>query len=437
MIDAMHRVDLSASADLPILLEMLRDASTRRRPEEMLRAFGQHLWRVRPVDRVVTVSVRALNPGEYKVTRVIDRGAHAVDPDNPPNPWRDWDRLETHTGGFIGSIIARPEPQLLHDLRVADDPALGDAVADMRCCMASPLFDDGRVLNWNLYLCADPRGYTPRDLADHLVTTNLVGTATRNLVAVNRAEELNRALQRQLEAVARVQQALLPAQIPRIPFTRIATSYLTSDEAGGDYYDFLGLPGGGWGILIADVAGHGAAAATVMAMLHAILHGYEGPDFSPASVIRYANRRLATSLIENSFVTAFFGVYDPSTGSLAFARAGHNPPRLKRGGTGEIIALDGGAALPLGITLDHPVEQDRVVLEPHDTLVLYTDGITEAFGPGREMFGVDRLDRTLEACSGEPDCVVESVHAALYEHTRARTRDDDQTIVALRRTPER
>jgi len=81
---------------------------------------------------------------------------------------------------------------------------------------------------------------------------------------------------------------------------------------------------------------------------------------------------------------------------------------------------------PLGAT------SASIRLEPGDTVVMYTDGITEAFNPSREMFGVAGLDASLEGCSGAPDCVVDSVHGALYEHTNSRTRDDDQTIVALR-----
>jgi len=230
-----------------------------------------------------------------------------------------------------------------------------------------------------------------------------------------------------------VQQALLPREIPKIPGLKIATSYLTSDEAGGDYYDFFPAPNGTWGVVIADVAGHGAAAATVMAMLHAILHGYRGPDFAPDAVLRYANSRLEACRIESTFVTAFFGVYDPATGRLEYARAGHNPPRLKQRDGGGVRAVDGAHGLPLGITRDYEMRSGSLDLRVGDTLVLYTDGITEAFSAEREQFGIHRLDGALVGCSGEPDCVVDSVHKALYKHTRSLAREDDQTIVAIRR----
>ncbi|MFG0241247.1 MAG: PP2C family protein-serine/threonine phosphatase [Phycisphaerales bacterium JB054] len=421
----------TAADQISVLAEMLRDVSSVDEPVEMLRRFGQHFWRVRPIDFLISTSSRGLPEGHYKVTRALpgQRDGH----ESGPNPWRDWDKLTTHTGGFLGEVMSRVEPQLFHDLHITDDPALGDTIAGFGSCLASPIFDRGEPLNWNFNFHREPRFFTRKHLADHFLTTNLIGTATRNLLAVNRAEELNRRLTAQLEAVARVQQALLPIEIPDIPDLAIATSYLTSQEAGGDYYDFFPLPGGRWGVLIADVAGHGAAAATVMAMLHAILHGYEGPEYDPAAVMRYANRRLGNHRIDATFVTAFFAVYDPADHTIVYARAGHNPPRLKRGDTGEVLVLDDAPGLPLGITDDYDIQTGRLALDLHDTLVLYTDGITEAFSADREQFGTNRLDAALIGCSGEPGCVVDSVHKALYQHTRSLSRDDDQTIVALRR----
>lgn len=427
----MRRVEIPDTHELTVLAEMLRDVSQVRDPVSLLNRFGRHFWKVRAVDLMVTLSRRGLPDGHYKITRSVRPAQLTGEPTH--NPWRDWPSLPAHRGGFLGEVIANPVPQLIHDLDVRDDPVLGSALAEMGSCMASPLFDEGQAMNWNLYFHREPRFYTPDYLADHFLTTNLVGTATRNLLAVNRADELNRRLTAQLEAVARVQQALLPTRLPSIPGLKIATSYLTSDEAGGDYYDFFALPGGRWGVLIADVSGHGAAAATVMAMLHAILHGYQGPDYAPDAVMAYANRRLASSRIDGTFVTAFFGVYDPETGRVTYARAGHNPPRLKRGDTGEVVAVDDAPGLPLGITDDYSVHTSEVVLRHLDTLVLYTDGVTEAFNAAREQFGIAGLDESLHGCSGDPDCVVDSVHKALYKHTGSLSRDDDQTIVALRR----
>jgi sigma-B regulation protein RsbU (phosphoserine phosphatase) len=118
---------------------------------------------------------------------------------------------------------------------------------------------------------------------------------------------------------------------------------------------------------------------------------------------------------------------------LEYSRSGHNPPLLKRGNSGRVRLLDGASTFPLGIFGDYEPPSERVQLDPKDTIVLYTDGITEAFGPGgvSDMFGLDGLRASLNECSGAPECVVDSVHAALYRHTGSRDRDDDQTIVAF------
>jgi sigma-B regulation protein RsbU (phosphoserine phosphatase) len=327
--------------------------------------------------------------------------------------------------------MATGEPALLGLDGVPDDPALGGAAADMRAVLATPIFDRGRPLNWAFQFVRDAAAFNEDALELFVMVANLSGTATRNLVAVREAEQATSRLRGQFEEVARVQQSLLPRTLPDIPGLSLATSYLTSDQAGGDYYDFFPFEDGRWGILIADVAGHGAAAATVMAMLHAILHAYQGSGMHPHLVLEHANSRLVAAGLEGAFTTAFLAVYDPATGEFQFSRAGHNPPRWKRGASGEVLSIEEAGSLPLGVFEPLGATSASIKLEPGDTIVLYTDGITESFNAKREMFGVSGLDAALEGCSGQPACVVDSVHAALYDHTHSRTRDDDQTIVAL------
>lgn len=425
--------------NIALLVDAMRAVSRETEPNRVLYTFGRRLHRIRPVDIFLSVSTRGLAPGEYKITRLF-RTADMYDEslgerlEEQQNPWLRWDDLPTHVGGFIGDVIALGEPQLMQELDLRGDPAFGDELEGMGSCMALPLFDQGEAINWSFQFRTAHDGFTLEMLEQTLITSNLFGNATRNLVALKQVKELHAALEKQFEEVARVQQMLLPKRLPTVPKMKLAASYLTSTHAGGDYYDFFEFPDGRWGVLIADVSGHGAGAATVMAMLHAILHGYSD-SASPASILRYANERLVAAELEGMFVTAFFGVFDPDAATFEYSRAGHNPPRIKLG-TGEVRALDGAATLPLGIFDEFEPTSERVTLSPMDTIILYTDGITEAFSPSGagegDMFGVHRLDDALEGCSGEPECVVDSVHAALHAHTRSLDRDDDQTLVALR-----
>src|SRR5262249_19215811 len=148
-------------------------------------------------------------------------------------------------------------------------------VADMVNCMVVPVFDGDQIASWNFSFsrCLE-KDVDAREVGQAQMITNLLGLASRQLTAVAAINAPNSQPPDQLRQLASVQQSLLPSRTPDIPGLEIATSYLTSNESGGDYYDFFPLPGERWAILIADVSGHGAAAATVMAMLHAILHCY-------------------------------------------------------------------------------------------------------------------------------------------------------------------
>jgi sigma-B regulation protein RsbU (phosphoserine phosphatase) len=430
----MHCVDTRDNLRIASLIDMFQSISVATDPSEVVRLLRRHVRRTDEyATGVINVSTRGLEPGSYKITR---RWLTDDFENDRTNPWRDWDSLPTHRGGFLGEVIRFNYPELIHHLDIRNDPILGNDIATFGSCMVIPTFLEGKVSHWSIFLHPLPEGFTVADLEQRILTTNLVGSAVRHLVVAKEVQVLNGALTQQFEQVARVQQSLLPDKIPQVPGLKIATSYLTSDQAGGDYYDFFRLPDDRWGFLIADVSGHGAGAATVMAMLHAILHSYDRLADGPASVLRYANARLVDAHMDGGFVTALFAVYDPRTRELRFSRAGHPEPLLKEGGTGAVRRLAGAAYLPLGIFDEYRVEETSLTLHPLDTVILYTDGITEAFNTAKEMFGIEGLDAAMTECSGEPDCAVDSIHTALYKHTNSRSRADDQTLVVLRVTEE-
>lgn len=440
-------------------MEMLRTISIAKSPLDVMRAFASKYWPLRPIDFLYSISCRDLPQGQYRITRAIDvRGILAGEMVyNPTATWLHRDQIPVHSGGFLGDIIADGEPKLITDLRVSDDPVLGNDLAGFRSAQIIPLFDNGEPRFWTAQFKREPAAFSVDAFEQALIVGNLLGGTNTRLLLVEEINQLNAKLRGQFEEVARVQRSLLPRQIPDLPGHKIATSYLTSDEAGGDYYDFFRLPPKDgpngkherWGIIIADVAGHGAAAATVMAMLHGVLHSfvsYNGGPSGPEEVIRHANSKLMDANLEGSFVTALFAEYTPATGELRYARAGHNPPIIKRAsrtGQGSSEILDAGGGPPLGVFDPYEIDCEHTTLHPGDTLVLYTDGITEAFAPvapgtkkdtPRDMFGMDRLTQSVGTCSCSPDSVVEAIHAGLFAHTAgSRTRADDQTLVVMQR----
>jgi len=428
---------------IAILDEILLDVSRQTSPSGVFGAFSSQFWRVRGgTDYFVSASTRGLQPGEYKLTRqyaistIKDLHQQGKITDfsrwlEDQNPWQQWPLLPVYSSGILAELIATGRPGVLNNLDLSSDPVLRDIIPEMRSVIATPLYDEGKPINWAFHFALRPDAFQIDDLLNTMLTGNLFGTATRNLLAVGRAKKLNEELNRQFDEIARIQRSLLPERNPSLPGASIATSYMTSAHAGGDYYDFFDLGDNRWGILIADVSGHGAGAATVMAMLHAILHAFPFKEKGPAAVLSHANERLMNARIEATFVTAIFAVFDATTRSFTFARAGHPEPRLKDLSTGAVIVLEGAAGLPLGVLPDYNIEERTVTLRPGQTLVLYTDGITEARTASGEMFGYERLDEALEPCSGAADCIIDTIHRSLYEFTGMRTRDDDQTIVAI------
>ena len=447
-------VDLSANPKIAALTQVLREVSSVKDPAQMLKAFGPWVGQRFPRDAFVSVSVRDLPAGKYKITRAVTSPQSQSNQPTPTgNPWRDWDQLPTYEGGLIGEIIASGEPAVVTGLDLSNDEplskALGSYAAKLRSVTAMPAFDDGEPLNWSLSFHEKADWEDLDTFVAGLLDMNMMGTATRNLVFRKQAEALNEQLMEQFEQIARIQRQLLPERSPRLDGFTLATSYLTSNVAGGDYFDYFQGEDHRLGIVIADVSGHGAGAATVMAMLRAILHCYRDTLDDPSSVVddiakvaEFCNRKLVEANLNGEFATAFFCVIDPKTGSLQWTRCGHNPPMIRRR-DGSVELIETAATLPMGITNEIEFESDSCIIEPGDTLILYTDGITEAHAPGHlagdnelDMFGTQRLMESLHACTGMPQCAIDSVHKALYSFTHKLERDDDQTLVVIQRVIE-
>lgn len=425
----MKRVPTTDNLRLAILLEMLEEVSRATDPQDAVAAFAGRIRKLRQVDVLVGVSVRGLQPGEYAITRLYT----AADASTPLDALRQWDARAIHTGGFVGEVIGNGEVQLITDLNVPTDPVLGERLAEMGSCMAFPLFEDGRAHTWALYFRRSPDGYTLGDLEVDLLVNNLFGSMARNLATLEQVEALNARLRAQFDDLARVQKQLLPVDLPEGACVHVATSYVTSEAAGGDYYDFFPLGPGRLGVLIADVSGHGAAAATVVARMHAILHAYDGWNDGPAAALEFASHQLTLARLEGGFVTGVLAVWDADTRILRLARAGHPAPRRVRV-SGEVEALHGPFGLPMGILDEgYEVPEYDVQLEVGDTIVLFTDGITETFDSTRAMFGEAGLDASLARAAGrKPEAVIDRVQGDLVAFAGNRTVSDDQTMVVLR-----
>ncbi len=436
-------VDVERSPSVEVFMDMVARLSQATAPKDVMNIYGQAVRKARGDMALITLSCKGLKPGQYRITRQLDYDWTNIAESN--DPWRDRDRLTIHAGGILGRLIATSQPKLATDLRVEHDPVLADWLAKFRTLAAVPNFIDGLATHWSIILRKEPNGFTLTDLEEFIIRGNLIGATVTNKIIERELRELNDRMQREVEKIASIQRALLPHVLPKIPGLAVAASYETFDVAGGDMYDFVYLPSrehpevidpkAPWAFLIADVSGHGPAAAVLAAMLNAILYSYpNAPDAGqtnrPSDVLAYANSHLCAKRIDESFVTAVLASYEPDTRRFTWCRAGHPFPIVKTKGK-PLRTLTEGAGLPLGILDDAVYECDSIILEPGQTVVLYTDGIIESLSPKGEEFGFEGVERALEACTGEPDCVVGSIMKALRAHEGGHRPKDDQTIVAF------
>jgi serine phosphatase RsbU (regulator of sigma subunit) len=180
----------------------------------------------------------------------------------------------------------------------------------------------------------------------------------------------------ELSLARSIQASFLPASIPQIPGWQLAATLEPARQIAGDFYDFINLPDGKLGFLIADVADKGLGSALYMALSNTLIRTFADEYHGdPALVLKTANQHILRNARANLFVTVFFAVLDPTTGLVCYANAGHNPPFLL--GTSGIKTLN-STGMPLGIDEDNEWTQEEIIISPGEILFLYTDGLTDA-----------------------------------------------------------
>lgn len=239
----------------------------------------------------------------------------------------------------------------------------------------------------------------------------------------------------ELEVARQLQRDLLPQETPLWPGWRMAHSYRTAQEIGGDYYDFLPLEDGRWVVTVGDASGHGISAGLLMAIANASLKTAIELDPSPSAVLELLNRVLKRTGGRRAFMTLFYGLLDPKTGELEFASAGHPFPLVRRA-DGRVEEL-GRGAFPLGLRRTVSYPSQKLKLDPGDFLVLYSDGLPEAIGDESEQsFGFERLKKHLET-PGSARVLHDNILRSVDAHLGNTPPHDDLTLVVMDRAPSR
>jgi sigma-B regulation protein RsbU (phosphoserine phosphatase) len=272
--------------------------------------------------------------------------------------------------------------------------------------------------------------YSSGELAQLSVISNQIGVALDNIRLLRENVE-KKLIEEELEIARRIQSRLLPPCSPAIPGFELSASTTPSRHVGGDYYDFDVVDGNALIIVVADVSGKGIPASLLMATLHAAVHSNADARKTPAAMVGRINTLLYDSTSPEEFATLFYGVVNLEDGVMRYSNAGHEFPFLV---SPDGVQQIGESGIVAGCIESFPYEEYTCRIPPGGTVVLYTDGITDAPAASGENFGTDRLKRVLERdgsrSAGE---LCSSIISEVEKFAQEGANMDDLTLVALKR----
>ena len=250
---------------------------------------------------------------------------------------------------------------------------------------------------------------------------------------INQEMQERQRLEREFQLARQIQQTFLPEVIPSTPGWELDVHWETARQVGGDFYDYFFLPDGRLAFVIADVSDKGLAASLYMTVTRTLIRATAMERTSSAETLERVNDLLLVNSQNGLFVTTFYGILSLEDGELEFTIAGHNPPMLMRYGTDDVTKFNrGGTAL--GALPDIKLTKRKQILNPGDCLVLYTDGVTEAFNGHNQMYGEDRFLKLLQRHIGKPATqVIQAIESDLSDFRDNANLSDDTTIFAIYR----
>lgn len=362
-------------------------------------------------------------------------------------PPEAWTTLQPPTPGEIDERLqgARLQGARLQEELLQTEPCL---------LLAFPLSVKGEVLG--VLLVEEPEALLVESLTEGNVNRRLrakrleitTGISQQAAMAIQsdrlQRETLERErLEREMQLAREIQLTFLPHQVPELPGWDLNLRWRTAREVGGDFYDFFELPGNRFGLVIADVADKGMPAALFMTLIRTLVRATVQQISSPAEVLQRVNDVLVPDADQGMFVTLVYAVLSLDTGELRYANAGHNPPLLLRHGTWEIERLE-RCGMALGVSEGSAMKERTIQLAAGDYLILYTDGITDAYSPQGSFFGEEGLQRTILAAAARADEatpeqpasaaeMLDEIEVAVEAFIGDAPVSDDLTLVVLRR----
>jgi len=321
-----------------------------------------------------------------------------------------------------------------------DSPALEEMKA-AGVKLLVPLVSQGELiglLNLGPRLSQQEYSADDRKLLSDLATQTAPAVRVAQLVRQQQQEAKERErIEQELKVARLIQQTLLPKALPELPGYDVAAYYQPAREVGGDFYDFLDLEDGRFGLVVGDVTDKGVPAALVMATTRTMLRAAAQRLDTPGEVLRRVNDVLVQEIPPNMFVTCLYAILDTQSGRLVYANAGHDLPYRRRAGRSDGAEELRARGMPLGLMPGMGYEEKEIVLERGESVLFYSDGLVEAHDPRREMFGFPRLQGLVGAQRSGGSPLISFLLSELRRFTGEDwEQEDDITLVTLDRPEE-
>ncbi len=280
---------------------------------------------------------------------------------------------------------------------------------------------------------ADPRHRFRQEDLDVLASV-----ASQAAIAVDNAQMhenamQQHAMQRDLELAHKVQRGLLPSAPPVLADYFFFDFYESANQVGGDYYDYIDLPGSRLAVVLGDVSGKGVSAALLMAKLSGEVRYCLAGEANPALAVKHINASFCRSGWDDRFVTFILAVVDPTRHEVSIVNAGHMPPFLRDAG-GKVQSLGGDeAGVPLGVDADYPYVSSVRKIAPGESLVLFTDGISEAMNEQGELYGLPRLKMQIGMSEVSGPLLGKRILEDMRQFVGGRAQSDDMCLACFGR----
>jgi sigma-B regulation protein RsbU (phosphoserine phosphatase) len=313
-------------------------------------------------------------------------------------------RLRIGKEGMVGLVASTGQMRYAPDVRL--DPYYIACDLSTRSELAIPLHVDGQLVGVFMASHHELDAFPPEQRRVLVALSNYVAVSVHNARRFQLEQQERERMSRDAREARLIQEALLPRSSPYIPGFQISGLSVPAGFVGGDWYDFIPFDDGRVGLVLADVAGKGTAAALLMSATRGVLRSLAGAQCSPGEVLTKLNRLLVEDFPPERFVTMIYGVLDPASRTLTFASAGHLPPLLAWDGEARFLHSEKG--LPLGLALGS-FSESQVQIPAGSRLLFYSDGITEAVNSAEEEYGACRLQKFILRPETSMEAILEEV----------------------------